>query len=63
MQKDQRNLIVSIAMAGTVLASLAAPAAAAGVVAANGSAFMKYNEFTVVSKDVNQATPNYFLKY
>ena len=43
MQKDQRNLIVSIALAGTVLASVTTPviASALSMTASTGTAFEK----------------------
>jgi len=43
MQKDQRNLIVSIALAGTVLASVTTPVIASALTtsATSGTAFEK----------------------
>ena len=38
MRKDQRNLVLSIALASTVIASVATP-----VVVASSGAFLKYN--------------------
>lgn len=46
MQKDQRNLLASLALAGTVIAGIAGAAAVSGF---NDDAFMKMNTLTTAS--------------
>ena len=54
MHKDQRNLLASLALAGTVIAGIAGTAAAAQT---TGDAFHKFNTSSVASGALDKWQP------